>query len=397
MPRRALHAVAGASVAGAAAGIKSDGAPDVALIVFEKPTPTAAVFTRNRFRAAPVEVCLEHLPAGRGHIRALLVNSGNANCGNGAAGLRVARESCAHAARLLGCAPAEVLPFSTGVIGEPLSLPKLKQGTDAAAAKLRRNGWPKAAKAIMTTDTRPKAASVQFASGGRTVTVTGIAKGAGMIHPDMATMLAFIACDAAIAPRTLQGMLRHACQDTFNAASVDGDTSTNDAVACAATGRLELAGARGLAACAAALREVCMDLAEQIVRDGEGASRLARVTATGFGSDAACRRVAASVAGSPLVKTMLHAGDPNVGRLLMAAGKAGVPFRPERLTVKVGGTVAFVRGARAPGYTERRGERAMKADPVEFELAGGAGGGQASMMFCDLSAEYVKINAEYRS
>lgn len=397
MPRRALHAVAGASLGGAAAGIKGGGAPDVALIAFERPVPVAAVFTRNRFRAAPVEVCMEHLPAGRGRVRALLVNAGNANCGNGREGLRAARESCAHAARLLGCQPAEVLPFSTGVIGEPLPLAKLKRGTAAAAARLRRDGWRRAARAIMTTDTRPKAASARFRSGGAPVSVTGIAKGAGMIHPDMATMLAFIACDAALPPRLLHGMLRDACRDSFNAASVDGDTSTNDAVACAATGRQELAGARGLASCAAALRDVCMELAEQIVRDGEGASRLARVTARGFGSDAACRRVAASVAGSPLVKTMLHAGDPNVGRLLMAAGKAGVAFSPARLTVKVGGTVAFARGARAPGYTERRGARAMRADPVEFELSAGSGGGRASMMFCDLSAAYVKINAEYRS
>ena len=397
MPRSRLHAVDGASLGGAAAGIKGGGQPDVALLAFAEAVPAAAVFTRNRFRAAPVEVCLQHLPAGQGRVRALLVNSGNANCGNGRDGLRVARESCAHAARLLGCQSAEILPFSTGVIGEPLSLAKLKRGTTAAAARLRRNSWRQAAQAIMTTDTRPKAASVRFRSGKETVSMTGIAKGSGMIHPDMATMLAFIACDAALSPRQLKDMLKEACRDSFNAASVDGDTSTNDAVVVAATGRRKIAGARGLAACAAALRDVCMDLAEQIVRDGEGASRLARVTARGFGSDAACRQVAESVARSPLVKTMLHAGDANVGRLLMAAGKAGVPFSPERLSVKVGGYLAFARGARAPGYTERKGERAMRADPVEFELSLGRGGGQASMMFCDLSAEYVKINAEYRS
>ena len=249
----------------------------------------------------------------------------------------------------------------------------------------------------MTTDTKPKAASVRFKSGRKLVSITGIAKGSGMIHPDMATMLAFIACDAKVPPGALRRELAAACDVSFNAISVDGDTSTNDSVILAATGRERLAGARGQANFTAALRDICAQLAEQIVRDGEGATRLARVSVTGFGSAAACRLIAESVACSPLVKTMLHASDPNIGRLLMAAGKAGVPFDPERVKISVNGVTAFVGGRRSTGYTEKVGQRAMRREPVEFSISYGRGRGAASVLFTDLSKQYVKINAEYRS
>ena len=397
MPQRRLHAIAGVSWGWAAAGIKGVRRPDLALLTFDRLTTVAGVFTQNRFPAAPVEICREHLDASRSRVRALLINSGNANCGNGARGLRVARHSCRHVAQLLGCEPHQVLPFSTGVIAEPLDLDALKRGSDKAATRSSGSNWHQAARAIMTTDTKPKAASARFKSGRKLVTITGIAKGSGMIHPDMATMLAFIACDARVPPGALRRELAAACDVSFNAISVDGDTSTNDSVILAATGRERLAGARGQANFTAALRDICAQLAEQIVRDGEGATRLARVSVTGFGSAAACRLIAESVACSPLVKTMLHASDPNIGRLLMAAGKAGVPFDPERVTIRVNGVTAFAGGRRSTGYTEKVGQRAMRREPVEFAISYGRGRGAASMLFTDLSKQYVKINAEYRS
>ncbi len=387
----------GVRVGTAAAGIGKRRRPDVALFAFDAPAATAATFTRNRFVAAPVTVARRHMESGRSRTRAWVVNSGNANCGTGRRGLRVAADSCARAAGMLGARPEQVLPFSTGVIMEQLSAEALSRGIDRAASKLDPGGWQDAARAIMTTDTRPKGASVRMRTRKGRVTITGIAKGSGMIHPDMATMLSFIATDAGVSAPALRRRLREAVSDSFNAISVDGDTSTNDAVALAATGaagKLTPAEERRFAA---ALSDLCADLANQIVADGEGATMTATVAVRGLRSDADCRRVADSVACSPLVKTMLNARDPNLGRLLMAIGKAGVDFDPDAVSVRINGQRAYGSGRRAASFTEKAAKKLFDRPPLLFEIAMGKGRARAAVTFSDLSREYVRINAEYRT
>ena len=389
--------VGGARVGTAAAGIKKGGAPDVAVIAFDAPSPTACVFTTNRFAAAPVDVAREHLARCGRKTSAWVVNSGNANCGNGAAGTRDARKSCAALAARIGAKAESVLPFSTGVIMEPMPMDKVASGIGGAAARLGEDGWDEAAAAIMTTDTVPKIVRTTTRVRGAQATIMGIAKGSGMIHPDMATMLAFIVTDAGLPAARLSRGLADAVPGTFNSITVDGDTSTNDAVALAATGAAGAVAGADAGKVLDAVGEVCSDLASQIVADGEGATCTATVTVTGLAGSAACKRVAVSIADSPLIKTMLHARDPNIGRLLMAIGKSGVAFDPKAVRISVNGNLAFRSGARAPSFTEARAQRCFDKPPLAIDVAMGKGRGRASVEFCDLSADYVRINAEYRT
>lgn len=376
-------------------GIRTKGRDDVAVFAGAHPMPTAATFTRNNFAAAPVTIARQHLRGGRS--QAWLVNSGNANCGTGKRGLATASSSCAHLGQALGIPATQVIPFSTGVIMEPLSAARLHAGCDVAASRLQPGNWRAAAKAIMTTDTVAKGASVQLRAKGGKVTLTGIAKGSGMIHPNMATMLAFLATDADVPLSWLRTQLRTSVAASFNRISVDGDTSTNDATILAATGMAGKQSATELKRLAQALEEMCRELAQAVVRDGEGATTTATVTVTGLASDQACRAVADAIACSPLIKTMLHARDANLGRLLMAIGKAPVACQPEAVTIKIHGLTAFSNGQRAARFTENVASRLMRKDPVTIAINAGPAKTEASCMFCDLGPGYIKINAEYRS
>ena len=388
-----LAPIAGTRIGCAAGGFAASERNDLALFAFAAPAPTAAVFTTNRFCAAPVTIARRNLRDCRGLCRAWIVNSGKANCGTGAEGERAAEGSCQAAAAAIGCAPEQVLPFSTGVIMETIDADRLCRATTEAAAAAVADGWSDAAAAIMTTDTRPKSASAT--AGG--LSVNAIAKGAGMIHPRMATMLAFAVTDAAASPEQLAEILKPAVDASFNRISVDGDTSTNDAVALAATGGSGRLAEGQLQELAEAVGAVCQDLAAAIVADGEGCSRMASVSVSGFGSDDACRRIAESVACSPLVKTMLGAGDPNLGRLLMAVGKAGVDLQPESVTISIAGRRAFENGSRCAGFSERQAKEIFGKKHVEIEIGGGGRDGSYRCRFCDLTAEYVRINSKYRS
>jgi glutamate N-acetyltransferase/amino-acid N-acetyltransferase len=398
----ALRPVAGCELGWAQAGIRKAGRKDLLVIRLAEHASTAGVFTRNRFCAAPVQVCREHLARGL-PIRALLVNTGCANAGTGAAGLADARRSCEAAARLLGCEPAQVLPFSTGVIMEPLPLQAIVDALPQAVARLDPAAWLDAAEAIMTTDTVPKAASGQCELDGAAVTVTGIAKGAGMIRPDMATLLAFVATDAAVAPGVLSDLTRRAADVSFNRITVDGDTSTNDSFVVAATGR---AGARPIASaddprCGVlerAITEVAHRLALSIVRDGEGASKFIRISVEGARSEAEASMVAYAVAHSPLVKTAMFASDPNLGRILSAVGASGVQDLDASAVQLYLDDVWVARdGARHPQYREQDGQRVMRGAEILVRIALGRGGASATVWTCDLSHQYVSINADYRS
>ena len=390
--------VAGVELAATRAGIKASGRPDVALVRLAEGSRTAAVFTRNAFRAAPVTVAREHLAARP--ARLLLINAGCANAGTGAAGERDARESCRHAGAALGLEPEAVLPFSTGVIGQRLPLERLCAGIDACAGALRADAWGEAAAAIMTTDTRPKLCSRQVQLAGGPVTVSGIAKGSGMIRPDMATMLAFVATDAAVPAAALERLLRAAVDESFHCITVDGDTSTNDAVTLSATGGsgIEATGADDLAALGEAVSAVCLRLAQAVVRDAEGATRLIEIAVTGGADGAECRDVAFTVAQSPLVKTAVHGGDPNWGRVLAAVGRAPIEGL-DVAGVDIGlGDVALVHGGEpVPGYDEGRAAAAMAGPEVRFTIDLGRGTATATVWTSDLSCDYVRINADYRT
>jgi glutamate N-acetyltransferase/amino-acid N-acetyltransferase len=396
-----LHSVAGVRLGVAAAGIKTPGRKDLLVIALEPRAAVAGLFTRNRFCAAPVIVAKEHLAAGNG-VRALVVNTGNANAGTGEDGLARAHKVCNAAAAQLGCRPAEVLPFSTGVIMEPLPVERIVAGLPRSLAALAGDAWLDAAEAIMTTDTVPKARSRRVAVDGRTVTVTGIAKGAGMIRPDMATMLAFVATDAPLSPAGAQAMLAHAADHSFNCITVDGDTSTNDAfmlIASGAAGGASLApGSSGFAAVRDAVSEVAAWLAQAIVRDGEGATKFITVRIEGGRSAEECRRVAYSIAHSPLVKTAFFASDPNLGRLLAAIGNAGVDdLDVGRVSLYLDDVLVAAGGGRHPAYREEDGKRVMKQSEITVRAALGRGDARATVWTCDLSYDYVKINAEYRT
>ncbi len=397
-----LSPVAGVRLGAVEAGIRKPGRLDLAAFEFAPATVSAGVFTCNRFRAAPVRIAERHL-ARTPEARYWLVNTGNANAGTGAAGEQAALACCTAVAEAAGCERAEVLPFSTGVIGEPLPQAPILNAVPGLLQSLSEDGWARAARAILTTDTRPKGASRQLQLDGRPVTLTGIAKGAGMIRPDMATMLAFVATDAALEPGLARHLLREAVAVSFNRITVDGDTSTNDACLLAATGRAggeplsdpRCAAARGLGA---ALTDLCTELAQAIVRDGEGATRFVSVQVEAAASRAEAERVAFTVAESPLVKTALFAGDPNWGRILAAVGRAGVDdLDVAGVTIHLGPQRIAAGGERSADYSEADAARYMAGAEIEIRIGLGRGAETATVWTCDLSYEYVKINAEYRT
>ncbi|MGC4077074.1 MAG: bifunctional glutamate N-acetyltransferase/amino-acid acetyltransferase ArgJ [Rubrivivax sp.] len=397
-----LLPVAGVRLGVTMAGIRKAGRRDLVVFELAEGSAVAGVFTQNRFCAAPVQVCREHLAAGEG-IRAIVINTGNANAGTGADGLARARRSCDALAAVAGVAPRQVLPFSTGVIMETLPVERIEAGLPAAWAALRADGWAEAAEGIMTTDTLPKAASRQVQIGGRTVTVTGIAKGAGMIRPNMATMLGFVATDAAVDPGLLQPLLREAAELSFNRITIDGDTSTNDSFVLVATGQAGHAPITTLdSAEGRALREavvaVSQHLAQAIVRDGEGATKFITVTVQGGRDEAECRAAAYAVAHSPLVKTAFFASDPNLGRILAAVGYAGIADLDQGLIDLFLDDVHVVRdGGRHPDYREEDGQRVMKRSEITVRVDLHRGAAAATVWTCDLSHDYVSINADYRS
>jgi glutamate N-acetyltransferase/amino-acid N-acetyltransferase len=397
-----LHPVPGVRLGIAMAGVRKVNRRDLTVVAIDEGARVAGVFTRNRFCAAPVQVCQEHL-AGGNAIRALLINTGNANAGTGADGLARARRTCAALAGHLGIAPEQVLPFSTGVIMETLPVERIEAGLPAAVADLRADQWGTAAEAIMTTDTLPKAVSRQVVIGGRTVTITGVSKGAGMIRPDMATMLGFVATDAAVAPALMQPLVQRAADASFNRITIDGDTSTNDSFVLIATGRAghpeitRLDDGDG-AALAAAIDAVSEQLAQAIVRDGEGATKFITVRVEGGRDEAECRRVAYAIAHSPLVKTAFFASDPNLGRILAAVGYAGIDDLDQSLIdLFLDDVHVAERGGRHPSYREEDGQRVMKRSEITVRVVLHRGTARALVWTCDLSHEYVSINADYRS
>lgn len=391
--------VPGIRLGTARAGIKKPDHRDLVVIELAEGTTTAAVFTRNAFCAAPVIVAREHLA--QGAPRYLLVNTGNANAGTGEAGLRAARECCAALAGHGGCEAEQVLPFSTGVIGEDLPVARITAALPAALKALDVNGWDEASWGILTTDTRPKRLSRTLEIDGRSVTLTGMAKGAGMIRPNMATMLAYLATDAALAPELLQASLQAAVDVSFNRITVDGDTSTNDACVLMATGRSGVvleADTPALAAWQAALTELCEELAKGLVRDGEGATKLIHVEVTGGGSETECLEVAWTVAHSPLVKTAFFAADPNWGRILAAVGRAPVPdLDVQAVQIWLDEVRIVTAGGRDPDYREERGQAVMDRNEITVRIDLARGAARARVWTCDFSYDYVRINAEYRT
>ena len=388
----------GFRAAGVACGIKKSGAPDLALVVSETDASAAAVFTTNRAQAAPVLVSREHLETTRGRARALVVNSGCANACTGSDGLDHARAMAALTARHVGCSSADVLVASTGVIGVKLDMTRVESGIAAAALQLAQSGGPDAARAIMTTDPFPKEAAVEAVIGSGTVRVGGIAKGSGMIEPMMATMLGFVTTDARVEPSLLRRALVSVVNDTFNAISVDGECSTNDCVFLLASGASGVTiGEAELPQFMQVLRAACEPLAIGIVRGGEGATKLITVRVVGAQSNEDARRAARAIANSPLVKTAVHGGDPNWGRLIAVAGRSGSAFTLEGAAVRIGPVELFCNGT---PFDERAGDAAtyLQGKDIDIEVDLGTGGkGRSHMWTCDLSAEYVRINAEYRT
>ena len=397
-----LLPVAGVSLGVACAGIKRADRKDLLVMELCDGARVAGVFTTNRFCAAPVTVAKAHL-AQAGGIRALLVNTGNANAGTGEQGMADARASCAALAGLLGCKATQILPFSTGVIMEPLPVARIAAGLPAAVADVRADNWLAAAQAIMTTDIVAKAISKQVVIDGVTVTLTGIAKGSGMIHPNMATMLGYIATDAAIGQALLQQMVSAACDRSFNCITVDGDTSTNDALMLVATGKAALpeitkADSHAYAQLSAAVSEVATYLAQAIVRDGEGATKFITVRVEGGKSEAECKKIGYAIAHSPLVKTAFFASDPNLGRILAAIGYAGVTdLDVEKLRLYLDDVLVAENGGRAASYQEADGQRVMQQSDITIRVVLARGAADATLWTCDFSYDYVKINASYRS
>ncbi len=387
----------GFRAAGVSAGIKANGNPDLALIVSERPASAAAVFTTNKAQAAPVLVSIDHLAKSGGIARAIVVNSGCANACTGDAGLEVARQMTQETGRLVGCAPEQILVASTGVIGVSLDIDKIRRGLPDAMKALGHDRGSVAARAIMTTDPFPKEAAVRFSIGNREASIGGMAKGSGMIEPMMATMLGFVTTDAAVPPPLLSRALKEVVDDTFNAITVDGECSTNDCVMLLANGA---SGAKvdesTYAPFVQGLRTVCLRLALDIVRGGEGATKLVTVTVTGAASPAEARQAAKVIANSPLVKTAIHGGDPNWGRLIAAAGRAGVAFNLARAAVVVGGIVLFKDGQPFDDAAPRAATY-LKYKELAVTVDLGAGSASSTVWTCDLSAEYVKINADYRT
>ncbi|MEX1665001.1 bifunctional glutamate N-acetyltransferase/amino-acid acetyltransferase ArgJ [Zhongshania arctica] len=396
-----LHIVDGVRIGTASAGIKKPGRIDTVVFELTEGSAVAGVFTLNAFCAAPVTLSKKHLAAAS--PRYLLINTGNANAGTGAIGLADAVASCVALATEVSVTPEQVLPFSTGVIGEKLPVDKLIAALPASIKSLSADGWERAANGIMTTDTRPKATSRQIQIDGRTITVTGISKGAGMIKPNMATMLGYVATDAAIAPDMLQGMLDIAADASFNRITIDGDTSTNDSCILVATGRaggdlLSVSEGPIFEALQAVFNEVFLELAHAIVRDGEGATKFVAVEVAGAKDVSEALKVAYAVAESPLVKTALFASDPNWGRILAAIGRAGVDaLDVSTLTVHLGDVLITENGGRAASYTEAAGAAVMKQSEITISINLNRGQHSETVWTTDFSYDYVKINAEYRS
>ena len=396
-----LFPVAGVRLGIAEAGIRKQNRRDLTLVALDKGCTVAGVFTQNRFCAAPVQLCRQHLAAGKG-IRALVINTGIANAGTGAPGLLAAQQSCDAVAGLLGIEADQVLPFSTGVILELLPVARLQAGLPAAVADLKADNWHAAAHAIMTTDTVAKAASRRVQVGEHCVTITGISKGAGMIRPNMATMLGFVATDAGIAQPLLDALVQEAADASFNCITVDGDTSTNDSFVMIASGqsgaRFTAATDAGWAEVRAAMIALAVELAQAIVRDGEGATKFITVAVQGGQSVAECRQVGYAIGHSPLVKTAFFASDPNLGRILAAIGYAGIAdLDVDRIRVWLDDVLVAEHGGRAASYHEQDGARVMQQAEITVRVDLGRGTAAANIYTCDFSYDYVKINADYRS
>ncbi len=397
-----LYPIAGVRLGVTEAGVRKAGRKDLTILLLEPGASVAGVFTQNRFCAAPVQICREHLAHGAA-VRALLINTGNANAGTGEDGRRRALRSCEVLAEKLKLSPLEILPFSTGVIMEPLPLDRIEAGLDAALADARADNWLRAAEAIMTTDTVAKAFGKQLLMDGALVSITGISKGAGMIRPNMATMLGFLATDACVSPALMQQLARELADASFNRVTVDGDTSTNDSFMLIASNQArhavidDLDSANGQAL-KAALLEVAQQLAQAIVRDGEGATKFIRIQVEGGKTEAECRQVAYAIAHSPLVKTAFFASDPNLGRILAAVGYAGVEDLDQRcIDLYLDDVQVASSGGRHPSYLEEDGQRVMRQSEITVRVLLGRGPAMQTVWTCDLSHDYVSINADYRS
>lgn len=398
-----LLAINGVRIGVTEAGVRKANRKDLSVFLLDEGASVAGVFTQNRFCAAPVQVSREHLVQTAGAIRAMVINTGNANAGTGADGLARARRTCADLAALLQLKPEQILPFSTGVIMEELPVDRIAAGLPAAIAAAKADNWGTAAESIMTTDTLPKAFSRAVDIGGKRVSITGISKGAGMIRPNMATMLGFLATDAAIAPELLQPLVKELADGSFNRVTIDGDTSTNDSFVLVATHKAgnaqitSLTSAEGQAL-KAALLDVSRLLAQAIVRDGEGATKFITVKVEGGKTEAECRLVAYSIAHSPLVKTSFFASDPNLGRILAAVGYASIDDLDQtKIDLYLNDVHVAVNGGRNPAYQEEDGQRVMKQQEIIVRVLLGRGEAEQTVWTCDLSHDYVSINADYRS
>ena len=398
----ALFAVPGVRIGVAEAGVRKANRKDLTVVLIDEGAAVGGVFTQNRFCAAPVQVCREHLAANHG-IRAMVINTGNANAGTGEDGLMRTRSTCIALARKLEISPEQILPFSTGVIMEPLPVDRIEAGLPAALADASADHWARAAEGIMTTDTIPKAFSRQVRIGGATVSVTGISKGAGMIRPNMATMLGFMATDAKIDPSLIQPLAKLLADASFNRVTIDGDTSTNDSFVVIATQKAANAAITSLdsadgKALVAAMQDVARQLAQAIVRDGEGATKFITVQVDGGRNAAECRQVAYAVAHSPLVKTAFYASDPNLGRILAAVGYAGIDDLDQTgIDLFLDDVHVAVKGGRNPAYREEDGQRVMKQSEITVRVNLGRGNASETVWTCDFSHDYVSINADYRS
>lgn len=395
-----LNPVPGVRIGVAEAGIRKANRKDLTVVLIDEGASVAGVFTQNRFCAAPVQVCREHLAGGS--IRAMVINTGNANAGTGEDGLARARRMCSALAQHLNVDARQVLPFSTGVIMEPLPIERIEAGLPAAIGDASADHWLRAAEGIMTTDTVPKAFSRQVEIGGQRVTITGISKGAGMIRPNMATMLGFLATDATVAQPLMQQLAFELAENSFNRVTVDGDTSTNDSFVVIATNKggpsIDSLDSPAGQALRAAMTDVARDLAQAIVRDGEGATKFITVRVEGGKTAAECRQVAYAIAHSPLVKTAFFASDPNLGRILAAVGYAGIADLDQtRIDLYLDDVHVAVNGGRHPSYREEDGQRVMKKAEILVRVVLGRGSASDTVWTCDLSHEYVSINADYRS
>lgn len=397
-----LHPVCGLRIGVAEAGVRKANRKDLTVVLLEPGASVAGVFTQNRFCAAPVQVCRQHLAAGLG-VRALLINTGNANAGTGEDGWVRAKSTCVALARLLDVAPEEILPFSTGVIMEPLPVDRIVAGLGAAMEDAREDNWLAAAQGIMTTDTLPKACSTRVAIGPVSVSVTGISKGAGMIRPNMATMLGFLATDACVSQSVVEQLVHELADGSFNQVTVDGDTSTNDSFVVIATNKagnpvIESLDSPEGRALRAAMMGVAQQLAQSIVRDGEGATKFITVKIEGGRTQLECQKVAYAIAHSPLVKTAFYASDPNLGRILAAVGYAGIDDLDQTdIDLYLDDVHVAVKGGRNPDYREEDGQRVMKQSEISVRVTLGRGVACATVWTCDFSHEYVTINADYRS